>query len=185
MQSELISYMFPSCLPFVNEAEALMATLLCLTGSPWCPTEFILPLSFVQMFHCIIPGTNVSCAPAWHWGKNEVDLEGPGLHITLLRGSSEVCCQAEGRQPSSWCSAVVLRSGAVTMPPLYIDKGGLYISLCRKNSKFSGCGQLTGLLKGTMAADRNDPKARAPRSDVILLKSRSFSNSFDSDSRTT
>lgn len=140
MQGELIPYVFPSCLPFVNETEALMATLICLTSPPWCPMEFILPLSFVQMFHSTegcsakIPGTNLSCALAWHRGKNGVDLEGPGLHINLLLCSSNVFCEAEGRQPSSWCSAAVLCSGTVAMPTLSVGKGGPYdISVRRKN----------------------------------------------------
>lgn len=41
-------HVFPSRLPFVNKTEALMATLTCLTSSPWCPVEFTLPLNFVR-----------------------------------------------------------------------------------------------------------------------------------------
>lgn len=51
MQSELIPYVCISCLPFVNENETLMATLIYLTSSLWCPTVFILPLCFVHLFH--------------------------------------------------------------------------------------------------------------------------------------
>lgn len=50
MQSECIPYVFPSCLPFVNETGALMATLTCLTSSPYC-----LISSLSALYRCSAP----------------------------------------------------------------------------------------------------------------------------------